>query len=497
MSKKKKTKRPSIDKMMFIATIPLSKEGLFVSQILSDFPCFGSKVDSSVKLFFKNFELPALARICGFCKIKRFPCVEILFFMIECIFTGKNLSEIDANGSLPCNRSTYYRFLANPNFNWRRLLLMFALKIRIIFMNLSDSPDKTDVLIVDDTLYERRRSKKVELLSRKHDHNKNYSVLGFEMLTIGWSDGRSFLPLIFSLLSSQLVKHRLCEANTSFDRRTIAGKLRSEAVSGKPTVLLSLLATLKSAGVKTSHILFDSWFSSRKLLEKLIDMKFRPICMVKEWKAAYFTYEGNSVTIRQLYSQVKDSLRFDKTEDGRLGSVLVGLGTDEKGKPRLGRVIFVRRRGKGRAWLALLTTDTFITDAEAVRLYGVRWSIEVFFKVCKSVLKLAKEYQVRSYDALVGQASLVMLRYVMLSHENRISRDERSLGELFRFLCEELADLTFLEAMKLLFSLLKTAASVVALTAEKLEELFEQFMADLPALLRFSRDTKTPKPSVA
>ena len=91
----------------------------------------------------------------------------------------------------------------------------------------------------------------------------------------------------------------------------------------------------------------------------------------------------------------------------------------------------------------------------------------------------------------------MMLRYVMLSHENRISRDERSLGELFRFLCEELADLTFLEAMKLLFSLLKTAASVVALTAEKLEELFEQFMADLPALLRFSRDTKTPKPSVA
>ena len=78
----------------------------------------------------------------------------------------------------------------------------------------------------------------------------------------------------------------------------------------------------------------------------------------------------------------------------------------------------------------------------------------------------------------------------MLSYENRMSRDDRTHGELFRYLCEELADLTFLEAMKFLFSLLKTAASVMVLTVEKLEELYEQFMTDLPALLRFSGDRK-------
>jgi hypothetical protein len=444
-------------------------------------------------LFFKNFQLPAMARVCGFRKIRGFACIDILLFLIGCIFSGKNLSALDASGSLPCNRATCYRFLANPNFNWRRLLLMFALKIRTSFMNLNDAPDKTDVLIVDDSLYERNRSKKVELLSRKHDHNRKVGVLGFEMLTIGWSDGRSFLPLLFSLLSSQLAKHRLCAANESIDRRTAAGKLRVEAVSGKPKVLLSLLATLKSAGVKTRHLLFDSWFSSRKLLEELMDMDFRAICMVKEWRGAYFTYEGKSVTIRQLYSQSKDRLRFEEMEDGRLGSVLVGLGRDEKGGLRLGRVVFVRKRGKGRDWLALLNTDTTLTDAEAVRLYGIRWSIEVFFKVCKSTLKLAKEYQVRSYDALIGQASLVMLRYTMLSYENRMSRDDRTCGELFRYLCEELADLTFVEAMKLLFSLLKTAASKMVLTVEKLEELFEQFMVNLPALSGFSGDRKKPE----
>jgi cyclopropane fatty-acyl-phospholipid synthase-like methyltransferase len=80
--------------MMFANNNPLSKEGLFMSQILPDFTSWDSQLDSSVKLFFKNFELPAMARICGFCKIRGFACIDILLFMLDYIFTGKNLSAI-------------------------------------------------------------------------------------------------------------------------------------------------------------------------------------------------------------------------------------------------------------------------------------------------------------------------------------------------------------------------------------------------------------------
>jgi len=38
------------------------------------------------------------------------------------------------------------------------------------------------------TLYDRNRSKELELLSRVHDHNTNRFVCGFSMLTFGWSD---------------------------------------------------------------------------------------------------------------------------------------------------------------------------------------------------------------------------------------------------------------------------------------------------------------------
>ena len=39
-------------------------------------------------------------------------------------------------------------------------------------------------------------------------------------------------------------------------------------------------------------------------------------------------------------------------------------------------------------------------NEEIIRLYGKRWGIEVFFKMCKQHLKLVKEIQIRNYDGL-------------------------------------------------------------------------------------------------
>ncbi|MDR3584257.1 MAG: hypothetical protein P4L59_02905 [Desulfosporosinus sp.] len=52
-------------------------------------------------------------------------------------------------------------------------------------------------------------AKAVELLAKFWDHAKGCHYQGFRMLTLGWSDGHSFLPVDFSLLSlnkSQLIR---------------------------------------------------------------------------------------------------------------------------------------------------------------------------------------------------------------------------------------------------------------------------------------------------
>ncbi|MBT8957867.1 transposase, partial [Lactobacillus delbrueckii subsp. bulgaricus] len=70
---------------------------------------------------------------------------------------------------------------------------------------------------------------------------------------------------------------------------------------------------------------------------------------------------------------------------------------------------------------------------------GKRWDIEVFFKTCKSFLKLGTEYHGLSYDALTAHTAFVFLRYMFMSVEKRDDEDDRTIGELFSTLSQVLS----------------------------------------------------------
>ena len=78
------------------------------------------------------------------------------------------------------------------------------------------------------------------------------------------------------------------------------------------------------------------------------------------------------------------------------------------------KIVFVRNRNKKSECLYLLSTDTSLNNAEIVRIYGNRWSIECFFKASKSFLKLSSEFQSRSYGAMVSHTTIVFTRYIIL-----------------------------------------------------------------------------------
>ena len=62
------------------------------------------------------------------------------------------------------------------------------------------------------TLFERGRSVKVELASRVFDRCKKRHTRGFRLLSLGWSDGDTFVPIESRLLASANAKSRLEEA---------------------------------------------------------------------------------------------------------------------------------------------------------------------------------------------------------------------------------------------------------------------------------------------
>ncbi|NMM63037.1 transposase [Clostridium sp. P21] len=85
---------------------------------------------------------------------------------------------------------------------------------------------RVNILVVDDSLYSRCRSKSVELLARVRNHVDHKYVKSFRLLTLGWSDDNTFLPLAFTLLFSEKEKNRLCSENQTIDKRTNGPKLQ-------------------------------------------------------------------------------------------------------------------------------------------------------------------------------------------------------------------------------------------------------------------------------
>ena len=79
---------------------------------------------------------------------------------------------------------------------------------------------------------------------------------------------------------------------------------------------------------------------------------------------------------------------------------------------------------------------------------------------------------------------MVFTRYMMLSLESRESNDIRSLGELFVYISDEMADITWLQALQMLLLLRSTLSETAELTEEKINELVDNFLDTLPSLLK-------------
>lgn len=133
------------------------------------------------------------------------------------LITGRNTPDFA--------KDTVYRFMKMIQINWIRFTTILSTRIIRDAILPLDSEDRANVLIIDDSMFERNRSKKVELLAKVYDHAKHKYRFGFRMLTLGWSDGSTFLPVNSVLLSTENRKNRINEA-TEVDKRTVGYKRR-------------------------------------------------------------------------------------------------------------------------------------------------------------------------------------------------------------------------------------------------------------------------------
>ena len=400
------------------------------------------QLQSRISSFFGEFQIGTLLNKSGIRKLRGASPMTLFSAIFMLPFEGNNFHRgIVTNVCLPFRKNAAYELLKNPRHNWRKFMLTLAVQVSNFF-SLLTSEDREKVLIFDDSTYDRSRSKAVELLAWIFDHNSGRSLKGFKLLTLGWSDGASFLPLDFVLCSSTKEKKRVQGIKKTLDKRTCGYKRRLEAITKSTEHLESMVTRALALGIKADYILMDSWFCWPVILAKL-GQHLPVICMAKNMPKVFYLHQGQWVTLGRLYSLIKK--RPGKAQI--LASVIVETRQKQKVK-----IVFVRHRHK-RDWLAILSTRTDLPAKEIVRIYGKRWDIEVFFKMMKHHLNLEKEAQLRDYDGIIGHTTISMVRYIFLAVEQRCHVDPKTIGSLFFACSEEIKDLSLIDALQRLLAL--------------------------------------------
>jgi hypothetical protein len=428
---------------------------------------------------FKELKILQHLRNAGISKNFGFTCSYLFQIVLCLIFHHKNwfsLLESKKSDEFPA-KDAVYRFLNNPSFAWRRFLLSLS-SSTYQKVNKLTSTKRPSVFVIDDSAFERNRSKKVELLARCKDHSstKNRYYKGFRMLTFGWSDGHTFLPIDFSLLSS--TTSVINGITAKIDKRTSGYKRRIEALQKAPDQIPAMLDRALDAGITASYVLMDTWFTHAPLVQAIVERGLDVIGMVKRGNQRYIV-QGRRVSLEELYYSATSV----QGKKGILRSIHTELSTSTGTLPV--KVVFVRHRNKKREWLAILSTDCSLTDQEIIQTYGLRWDIEVFFKCTKSLLRLQKEFQGRSYDLLISHTTIVFARYILLAWQHRCSTDNRTLGGLFYELCDEVSELDWAVALQQLIELL---GDVMKKSNRKITKLIksqlQQWIADLPNYIK-------------
>ena len=402
---------------------------------------------------------------------------EIFQFLLLMVFQGCNLYRYlgSKKQDIACSKSTYHRFLGNEHYNWRRFITLLAAKVTMYFDTLTDR-NRFKALVLDDSVIERSRSKAVELLAFVFDHVIGKSVRGFNLLTLGWTDGFSFIPVAFNMLSSAKQEKRFQGINPKIDKRTNGYKARISATMHKPDAAIAMIRDALAAGIPAEYILMDTWFTNEPFIKRILGCGLDVIGMLKNNRQMYHFNGG-------LYNL--DSLAAYFARMNAAGDILGSVVVKTKREHIPVKLVFVRNRNNRSEYIIILSTDCFLSDAEIIRRYGYRWSIECCFKVSKSLLKLGKEFQPVNYDTTVSSTALVFTRFIILEWIRRKNSDSHSLGEIFFYCYDDVRDIELSDALNKLMSIIADGLSngTIQMDEAVREEILDWYVSQ-PSFIR-------------
>ena len=96
-------------------------------------------------------------------------------------------------------KDVFYDFMKNSSIDWRRIVYLFYKQVAsLIAKQTQEKGGIPKCLIVDDSLLP-KSGKCIEFIGKVYDHCSHTYSIGMKLLVLGCWDGKSFMPLDFSL----------------------------------------------------------------------------------------------------------------------------------------------------------------------------------------------------------------------------------------------------------------------------------------------------------
>ena len=366
--------------------------------------------------------------------------VIILLMPFFCIKNVANYCKSEFYRKIKCAKDALYRLKKDNSINFRKINYLIAKKLCKYINSVSDNNSQLPkCLIIDDTDLEKTGCC-FELLGRIFSHITHSYILGYKLLSLIYNDGKSILGLDFSLHGEPgkngdygMSKSQKRKQHSKKDRKNT--ERVAEYKSSKIESVMKMLKRAFKNGFKAQYVLADSWFCSIELIRFVIKtLKIHFLGMAKHGKAKY-NYKDKLLTINDLIAKRKDT----KTSK-QYNCKYIRRDVEFKGTPVTLFCIRLTKKGK---WRTILTTDRDLTFEQAMEIYAMRWSIEVFFKECKQHLCL-NNCQSVDFDVQIAEITFSFIRFNILSSILRKQKYE-TMGGLFEEITKDTLELTINE----------------------------------------------------
>jgi hypothetical protein len=365
-------------------------------------------------------------------------------------------------------KDAYYRLKKNPKINWRNFHLG-VVKQMLLTVPKNTSKNGVKAFIFDDTPI-LKTGHKIEGVSKVWNHVIGRSILGYQLLVMGYYDGVLFIPIDFSFHREkgrngkkpyglkakhyrEQSKKKICKKSTGFQRR-------KELNTSKIASSVKMLKRAVKKEIIADYVLTDSWFTCWEMVKTAVNSKLKYIGMFSKVKTK-FGFRSKKMTYKEIRKYNRKQTKRNKKFN------LYYIRTVVEWNETL-VVLYFTRKGRNGNWKVLLSTDLSGNFTKTAETYQLRWSIEVFFKESKQLLNLGKS-QSTDFDAQLADTTIVMVQYIFLSIKKRME-SYQTLGKLFENTKAECLEI------KLHQRLIALLIAIVAIIEELLAEVDTQKM---------------------